>query len=181
MTLSNYLTMKKILSLLVLLVAFVSCEEDVKFNNPAVQGFKDDELWKATEFSAAKSGNSVIVTATNGFETVVLRIANPVPGTSADKPVAGVPIASEHVLGVDEVNKATYSLNVEGVTEFYQTGTGLGNGKITMGAAGDNNLAATNGAGYISGSFYFNAVNDLGVIVNFQRSVFYKVPITTVQ
>lgn len=180
MTLSNYLIMKKILSLLVLLVAFVSCEEDVKFNNPAVQGLKNEELWKATEFSAVKSGNSVIVTATNGFETVVLRIANPIPGTPADKPVEGTPIASEHVLGVDETNKATYSLNVEGVTEFYQTGTNLGNGKIVMGRPADNNLAATTG-GFISGSFNFNAVNDLGEIVNYQRAVFYKVPITSIQ
>lgn len=181
MTLSNYLIMKKILSLLVLLVTFASCEEDVKFNNPAVQGFKDDELWKATEFSAAKSGNSVSITATNGFETITLRIANPVPGTPADKPQDGVPVASVHILGKDELNKATYSLDVEGVTELYQTGAQLGNGQITMGMPGDNNLAATDGNGYISGSFYFNAVNSLGEIVNYQRAVFYKVPLTVQQ
>lgn len=160
--------MKKILSLLVLLVAFASCEEDVKFNNPAVQALKDNELWKATEFSAVKSGNSVILTAKNDVETVVLKMNAPAP-------------ESVHELGVDELNKATYQLSVDGIEDFYQTGTGLGNGRIVLRAARDNNINATDGNGFISGSFYFNAVNDEGLIVNYQEGVFYKVPIVAVQ
>ena len=150
--------MKKILSLLVLLVAFTSCEEDVKFNNPAVQGFKNEELWRATEFSAVKSGNSVTLTATNGFETVVLKMDNP-------------QLESQHTLGVDGANMASYTLNVEGVEEYYETGTGVGNGLIKMsGDARYMDLAK----GLISGEFYFNALNTEGETVNYQKGVFFR-------
>jgi hypothetical protein len=148
--------MKKILSLLVLLVAFTSCEEDVKFNTPAVQSIK--ELWKATEFSAVKTGNALTLTAKNGFETVILKTTSVTPG--------------EYVLGTGVANKATYALSVDGIEEFYQTGTDLGNGLITISA---DNTDATKG--YISGFFRFNAVSDAGVTINFQEGVFYKVPI----
>lgn len=154
--------MKKILSLLVLLVAFTSCEEDVKFNTPAVQSIKgtgaEKELWKATEFSAVRTGNALTLTATNGFETVVLKTTSVTPG--------------EYVLGTGVANKATYALSVDGIEEFYQTGTDLGNGLITVSA---DNTDVTKG--YISGFFRFNAVNNAGVTINFQEGVFYKVPI----
>ena len=165
--------MKKILSLLVLLVAFASCEEDVKFNTPAVQAFQGlgdgrSELWKAREFSAVKSGNSVIVTAKNDVETIVLTINNPVPGE---------PQGSSHVLGTGELNKVTYTLSADGITDFYQTGTGVGEGEIVIRRTADNNINATDGKGYISGTFWFNAVNSSNKTINFERGVFYKVPI----
>lgn len=158
--------MKKIVSLLVLLVAFTSCEEDVKFNNPAVQALKNDELWRATEFWAVKSGSSVILTAKNDVETVVLKINAPAPN-------------SVHDLGVNELNKATYQLSVDGIEDFYETGTGLGNGRIVIRGEMDNNINGTDGKGFISGNFYFNAYNAADNVVNFQKGVFYKVPITT--
>lgn len=158
--------MKKIVSLLVLLVAFASCEEDIKFNNPAVQGLKDDVKWKATSFEATKSGNSVIVIARNDVETVTLKINAPAPN-------------SVHNLGVDDVQTATYELNVDGIQETYKTGTDFGNGKIVIMDEKDNNINGTNGKGFISGSFYFNAYNaDESKVVNFQKGVFYKVPLT---
>ncbi|MDV6169381.1 DUF6252 family protein [Flavobacterium sp. DG1-102-2] len=169
--------MKKILSLLVLLVAFASCEEDVKFNTPAVQAFRGNtdgtsDIWKAREFSAVKSGNSVIVTAKNDVETIVLRINNPVPGETE---------GSIHPLGVDELNKATYALSVDGIDQFYQTGTNIGDGQIQIRRTLDNNINATDGKGYISGTFYFNAKNDAGETVNYHSGVFYKVPIVAIQ
>ena len=168
--------MKRILSLLVLLVAFASCEEDVKFNNPAVQALKgqNSDPWKATEFSAERSGSAIIVTAKNDIETITLRINNPVPGLPVDNVEQN---GSEHELGEDELNKATYLLSVDGIEDFYQTGTEIGNGMITMGKARDNNLNPTDGKGYISGFFYFNAINDAGETTNYHQGVFYKVPI----
>lgn len=157
--------MKKILSLLVLLVAFASCEEDVKFNNPAVQGLKDNELWRASSFEATKAGNTIIITARTDFEVVTLRINAAAP-------------ESVHNLGLDDVNTAAYDVNVDGVAASYKTGTDLGNGRITIRRAEDNNINATDGRGYISGNFYFNAVDGEGNVVNYQEGVFYKVPIT---
>lgn len=157
--------MKKIVSLLVLLVAFASCEEDIKFNNPAVQGLKDDVKWKATTFSAKKTGNSVIITASNDVETVELAINAPAPN-------------SVHYLGVDGIQYATYQLKVDGIEENYSTNND-GNGRIVIMDEKDNNINGTDGKGFISGTFYFNAYNaDQSKVVNFQKGVFYKVPLT---
>lgn len=153
--------MKRILSLIVLLVAFTSCEEDVKFNNPAVQGLKDNELWRATEFTAVKGvDNSLTITATNGFETVVLRAQNSTVGI--------------YQLGSGELSKASYTLDVDGMNMFYTTGTDRGDGAIEITMA---NTDLTKG--YISGNFYFNAEDEDGDLVNFQRGVFYKVRLQT--
>lgn len=153
--------MKKFLSLLVLLVAFSSCEEDVKFNTPAVQGLKDNELWKATEYKAIIVGGSLTIEATNGFETVVLRTVSSTPGMSFQ-------------LGLNESNKATYSLEADGLSYSYQTGTDLGDGLIEISDDPDETDITK---GYISGTFRFNASDEFGELVNFQNGFFYKVPI----
>ncbi|AXG73436.1 hypothetical protein DVK85_03990 [Flavobacterium arcticum] len=154
--------MKKFLSLLVLLVAFSSCEEDIQFNTPAVQGLKDNELWKATEYRAILGGGgSLTIEATNGFETVVLKTVSSTPGMSFQ-------------LGVNEVNKATYSLNADGLSYDYQTGTDLGDGLIEI---SDNPIETDITKGYITGTFRFNASDEFGELVNFQNGFFYKVPI----
>ncbi|KAF2520077.1 hypothetical protein E0W68_02325 [Flavobacterium salilacus subsp. salilacus] len=154
--------MKKFLSLLVLLVGLSSCEEDIQFNTPAVQGLKDNELWKATEYKAILGGGgSLIIEATNGFETVVLRTASSTPGMSFQ-------------LGENESNKATYSLDADGISFEYQTGTDLGDGLIEI---SDNPDETDITRGFISGTFRFNALDESGEVVNFQNGFFYKVPI----
>ncbi|MHA3786982.1 DUF6252 family protein [Flavobacterium hauense] len=160
--------MKKILSLLVLVAVFASCEEDIKFNNPAVQALKDNVKWKAREFSAIKTGNSVIITAKTDIDTVTITLNAPAPN-------------SVHDLGVNNLNSAAYDLSVDGITESYATGT-IGNGKVVIMDVKDNNIDGTAGKGFISGSFYFNAyTSDKSEVVNFQEGVFYKVPITVKQ
>lgn len=162
--LSNYLIMKKILSLLVLLVALVSCEEDVKFNTPAVQGLRDNDLWKATEYSATRGlDNSLTIRATNGFENITLITGSVNPGS--------------YELGINEINRASYIVSVEGTETVYTTGTFRGNGIITV---SDDPRDTDLTRGYITGTFYFNAEDDQGNEVNFQEGVFYKVPVTTI-
>jgi len=153
--------MKKFLSLLVLLTVFTSCEDDVKFNTPAVQGLKDNELWKANKFTAIiGTDNSLTVTASNGIETVVLKTASFSAGT--------------YILGADEVNKASYTLAADGIEENYQTGSNLGSGQIVI----SDKLTETDiNKGFITGTFSFNGVNDAGDIVYFQEGYFYKVKV----
>ena len=153
--------MKKILSLLVLLVVFTSCEEDVKFNTPAVQGLKNNELWKATQFTASRGiDNSLTITATNGFEIVVLKTASLSAGA--------------YTLGLNEVNKASYTLSADGIEDDYETGTNLGSGTITI---SDKIIETDLTKGFISGTFHFNAVNGADEDVFYQEGYFYKVPI----
>ena len=157
--------MKKILSLFVLLGVLASCEEDVKFNNPAVQGLKDNELWKASEFSAILSGSSLTIEATNGFETVILQTNGAEPG--------------QYELGVDEANRATYMLSVDGIEETYRTGADMGNGLIEI---LEKDTKIEGNTRYISGKFYFNAVDESEEnVVNYQNGVFFRVPLTVEQ
>jgi len=151
------------------MAVFTSCEEDVKFNTPAVQGLKNNELWKADDFTALLNSNgSVVITATNEFETVVLRTRDKNPGT--------------YTLGVNNANMASFTISeLTGVGDSFQTGTSAdennGVGEIII----SNDTRETDLArGYISGSFRFNAYNDEGDIVYFTNGVFYKVPLTTI-
>ncbi|WP_159799657.1 DUF6252 family protein [Flavobacterium sp. MK4S-17] len=155
--------MRKFISLLVLLIAITSCEEDVKFNNPAVQGLRDNELWRASEFNAIIGlDNSLTIQASYGYEQLTLKTANITPGT--------------YQLGVNETSKATYRIAADGISEEYQTGTDIGNGEIIINAQ-DTDVSK----GYITGTFRFNAEDENGDVVNFQNGVFYKVRITQVQ
>ncbi len=153
--------MKKYLYLLVLLAGLTSCEEDIQFNTPTVQALKNNELWRATEFTAVKGvDNSLTIQATNGFESLVLKTADIAPGT--------------YELGQNEVDKASYVLVVGSeLEETYQTGFDKGDGTITISS---NPLETT--AGFVTGTFRFAAVSDDGSEIYFQEGVFYKVPIT---
>jgi hypothetical protein len=56
--------MRRLFSVIVLLFIAVSCEDQVKFNNPAVQGLKDNVLWRATLMNAVQSPDgSLTITA----------------------------------------------------------------------------------------------------------------------
>ena len=157
--------MKKILSLIVLLVAFSSCEEDVQFNNPTVQGLKDDALWRAVSFSATQqvSNGALTVVASNGFETLTLRAQSAIPGT--------------YSLGVNENNKASFVFSSPEINSAFQTGAGVGDGQLIISA---NPVETNVMAGYITGNFKFNAVAGDGQVLNFKDGVFFKVPITMI-
>ncbi|MBC8643656.1 hypothetical protein H9W95_05085 [Flavobacterium lindanitolerans] len=53
--------MKKILSLLMLVAVFISCEDDATFNNPSVQGKKDNVRWRASSSYATITGGVLTV------------------------------------------------------------------------------------------------------------------------
>ena len=153
--------MKKILSLIVLLIAFSSCEEDVKFNNPTVQGLKDDQLWRAVSYTATRASNGYLtVTASNGFETLTLNAMSTDPGT--------------YELGINETNKASFVFSSPEFNSAYQTGAGIGDGELVI---SDNPVETNVAGGYITGNFKFNAVDGTGDVVNFRDGVFFKIPI----
>lgn len=176
--------MKKILSLIVLVAALASCEDDVKFNDPAVQALKDNELWKATSYTAVLgAGNSLTITATNGFETVTLRADNADPylcdGTEVNDPDSDKD-GCEYLFGYDQENSASYVLSADGITKSYQTGIDAEPGDEEGAILIYRSRKYTNvQGGFISGEFYFNATDASGQVVNFQQGVFYKIPIQT--
>lgn len=102
--------MKRFLSLFIIALAFSSCQEDVKFNNPGFQGLKDDVFWRANDARAyvdATSGKLRIEALTQ-YEIITLNTNSANVGT--------------YVLGTTNINNsATYSSNFNDIPLEYAT------------------------------------------------------------
>lgn len=157
--------MKKIFAYLLLFFAFISCEDNVKFNNPTFEGQKDNVFWRAIDFRAAYSNQTpaLRIAAYTRNETVILATVSNAPQT--------------YTLGTDDLNKAIYVYTDANGTITYETGDGIGEGEIVI-----EEYDAVNKT--VSGTFKFNAENIFnnplaGPLLNFQYGRFYKIPVTT--
>ncbi|ESU29684.1 hypothetical protein FLJC2902T_01570 [Flavobacterium limnosediminis JC2902] len=145
--------MKKIASLFVLIVTFASCSEDIKFNSPAFQAYKNGVTWKANEMHAFSDAGGLTIMAAVGTDMVILHTSSAAPGT--------------YTLGTGLINTATYE-SVDGEGSSYATGDEVGSGKIV--------ISPGQTAGTITGTFQFIAEDEEGNEVNFTDGNFYKVP-----
>ena len=154
--------MKKIASLLLLVFVLVSCATDVKRNDPAFEGYKDDIRWMAnTAYAELAANQSITITGLTQFESVVLKVQSTNPGT--------------YPLGVNEINKATYKHERDGDVLEFATGTAMGDGEIVIEEFDPITMR-------ISGTFRFNAEQvsndpEAGPLMNFQYGFFYRVPV----
>ena len=75
--------MKKIVFLLIVLITTLSCSEDVKFNNPGFQAYRDGQLFRAENVSAYKSVSTgdISIVAIAQEEDVEINISNSNVGT----------------------------------------------------------------------------------------------------
>ena len=101
--------MKRFLPLFVIALAFSSCQEDVKFNNPGFQGQLNDVFWRADDARAYVSETGKLtVEARTTYETITLNTSSKNPGT--------------YLLGTTNVNNsASYVSNFNGVDLEYAT------------------------------------------------------------
>jgi hypothetical protein len=156
--------MKKLFLIIIVLFAFISCQEDVRFNNPSLQGMKDNVFWRAVESKATLATNgSLLIEAYTRNETLTFKLAS-----TAKK---------NYFLGIDNVNTVNYVLSDPSGLITFSTGFGIGDGQITI-----TEYDAVNNT--VSGTFKFNAENTYnnplaGPVVNFQQGVFYKVPVSS--
>lgn len=107
--LTNYiLKMKKLFSLFAILV-LVSCSDDVKFNNPGFQAYRDDILFRAISVQANEStSGTVTIEGLAQDETLKLSMASSAVGT--------------YSLGTtNAINRATYDSNFGGNQLSYAT------------------------------------------------------------
>ncbi|OAB28670.1 hypothetical protein SAMN05444395_101200 [Flavobacterium fryxellicola] len=155
--------MKKYISFLVVLFVVVSCEEDVRFNNPSFQGMKNNVFWRAVQAKATlASDGSLLIEAYTGTEVMSLKMTS----TTTQK----------YPLGTSNSKTAVYVIN-QGNSEIkYTTGIGIGSGEIILTEYDDLNRT-------ISGTFKFNAKNiddnsSSDPVLNFHQGVFYKVPVS---
>jgi hypothetical protein len=164
---SNLPQMKKILSLLILVFAFSSCEDDVTFNNPSVQGLMDNVIWRAIDFRATVNANGAL--KIEAFtQNQVLTLQTPSRNVGV------------YNLGENSARSASFTTEFDDIELLYTTGVDIGgNGQIVI-----NNYDAA--AGTVSGTFRFNAINvnqnPLGEeVLNFQKGVFYNVKVSNGQ
>jgi len=102
--------MKKLISLLAVAILLTSCEQDIQTNTPAFQAKKNDVFWRSNNAKVSIDVDGrMIISAYNQNETVTLKTASTVPGV--------------YVLGTNnQDNFATYSNNINGFSDFYDTG-----------------------------------------------------------
>lgn len=150
-----------------MITLFSSCEENVKFNNPAVQGRLDNATWRAIDFQAFVD--------LNGALTINAYTSNQVLTLKTPSKNIGV-----YVLGENTARSATFTATYSGQDVIFTTGSGIGgDGQILI----DEYDAVNN---TVSGEFRFNAVNIEnnplgGELLNMQEGIFYKVPVFPAQ
>lgn len=155
--------MKKKFLYLFLFFAFISCQEDVKFNNPSFQGLKDNVFWRAVDSKAILSTNgSLSIEAYTRNEKVILKTTSILPQT--------------YILGTSTSKSASYVLTDPSGIITFSTGINFGEGQIEI-----TEYDAVNKT--VTGTFRFNAENNsvdnplVGPVLNFQNGVFYKIPV----
>jgi hypothetical protein len=157
--------MKKYFLFITLIFSFISCQEDVTFNNPSIQGMKDNVFWRAVQSKATLAPDgSLVIEAYTRNETLSLKVTSTKP--------------QNYILGTSESKKVIYTMTeATGAVITFSTGIGIGDGQIVITEYDDVNKTVT-------GTFRFNAKNTnnnpLAVAdMNFQHGVFYKVPISS--
>ena len=146
--------MKKFLLLTGFILSFFSCSDDLQFNTPSFQGEKDNVFWRAQEFSAiSNQDGSMRIVGKNRGESVILNITNTNPGT--------------YTLGPGTANSAVFK-TTDGIN--YLTNSRNAEGEIVIEAIDFEQQNFT-------GTFRFNAESSEADIINFNKGIFYKVPL----
>jgi hypothetical protein len=154
--------MKKLFCHFLVIFSFISCQEEIKFNNPSFQGVKDNVFWRAVSYNATRSNSGVLtIEAYTRNEIVTLK-------TSAT--TVGV-----YQLGSSTSNTASYKITNKTASTLFSTGSDFGDGEIAI-----TNYDAVNKT--VTGTFKFNVENIdndplFGPSINFQNGNFYKIPI----
>jgi hypothetical protein len=150
--------MKRFLSLFIIAVAFSSCQEDVKFNNPGFQALKDDVFWRANDTRAyVDETGKLRIEALTQYEVVTLNTSSANVGT--------------YVLGTTNINNsASYSSNFNDILLEYATIAVPGpTGSVSLvnggtGYSSGTSVATTGGTG--SGLSVNTVANASGVVTS---------------
>lgn len=138
--------MKKILPIIALFMLLSSCQDEVKFNDPGFQAFRDDVLFRAIQVTAFKSSTGAVrIEALAQDEEFVLNISNSTVGTY-------------YMASTNVNNWATYTSSFDDVVIDYSTRqsfepiTTIANAILTGGTGyTSSNAVATTNTGNGSG------------------------------
>jgi hypothetical protein len=151
--------MKYFLFILLLPLAFLSCQDDIQTSSPTFQGLQQgDFVWRSTVRTATVQSSGVLsISGSDGYGTMIISL-----------PEAAVGV---YTLGQGELSTITFT---EGITTYSTQNNGtefpvyLGDGQVTLEEV--NTVSKT-----LKGSFYFNSYDDEGSkYLNFSEGVFYN-------
>ncbi|HET8809533.1 MAG TPA: DUF6252 family protein [Flavobacteriaceae bacterium] len=143
--------MKNVFLIFATCLLALGCSDDITTNTPVIQGSVNSQFFRAPQASATLNADgSVKLIGTNDTRTITLQTASAEIGTY---PLIELP------------NEATFLTFDQ---ELYVAGNGLGDGMIEI---------TKNTGTELWGAFYFNAIGDSGDTLNFQKGVFFGVPI----
>ena len=155
--------MKKLFTLLLIMLTLLGCQDNIQSSSPAFVGLKNgDFTWKSSSSTlVVDAEDGLTFTGTDGYGILTLTVPEVALGT--------------FVLGKDATALVTYSegqymyaTNNNGTTSIVH----VSDGTITI-----EELDTVNGT--VTGSFYFNAYTSDGErVVNFSKGVIYKLPVT---
>lgn len=154
--------MKKIFVLILTTILFWSCNDDLKFNVPALVGEKEGVDWTAVAFNAVIQPNgTVVITGSDNFERLTLTL----------------PSLAEGDYNQDDANTVATFTDIQNV--FYSTNNNP-NEELQIYPA-DLEISLTEydlASNTISGEFHFNAFTPAGLLgVNFSKGFFYRIPV----
>ena len=148
--------MKKLFSIVAVLFVLLSCQQEIKTSTPSFQAEKDNVFWRAKDAHVSyNSDGSITISAYSSYEIVTLTLPTADPGT--------------YTLGVDTDSYATYTYTLNGVTKHYETGENIGNGQVI--------IKPSTAPGTFTGTFRFNAEDEDGEVINYNKGVFYQIPV----
>lgn len=155
--------MKRVTVLLLILVTVLSCSDEIKFNSPAIQGFKDGQFWRSSSFAADIDFGGFLIEGAGNVETLQLITNNDIRGTyelGGENPSVAI---------FKDVNGLVYSTANEPdpSLSLYPS-----DGQIII------EDITRDDPKQISGSFWFNAYTADGMnYINFSRGVLFDVPL----
>ncbi|MFB9051676.1 DUF6252 family protein [Formosa undariae] len=155
--------MKTWSTIFIICLMFISCDDNVEFNDPAFQANKGDEVWKSTSEEASRVSDVLTVSAVFNGEVIALEAPYEI----------GV-----DTLGAGRTSKATFT-DVNGIE--YSTLFSAVNDPTVFYSEGIISITELNGVeGYVSGEFWFTAYDNDGLEkININQGVFFRVPFKT--
>lgn len=155
--------MKKVLSLVFATVLLAGCSQDIRRNDVAFQALKNNTIWRASTLTAIQEADgSITIGGSNLSDRLEITINNTAPG--------------KYILGNSNIRTASYFQKIGTVESTFETTNTKGSGEV--------NITQFDGV-TITGTFMFTAPNvdpdSDQELVNFQKGIIYKVPVTVAQ
>ncbi|TJY37946.1 DUF6252 family protein [Pontimicrobium aquaticum] len=156
--------MKRIVVSFLIVFLLLNCSDEIRFNSPALQASKQNELWRSNFFAADIDNGGFVIEGRFSGETIQLITTSDARGTFS------LGLESDNVAIFKDVDGTIYSTKNAPDPSLGSYPT---SGEIIVEDI-DNDDPKN-----VYGTFWFYAYTADGLkVINFNKGVFYKVPLT---